>query len=602
MLPLHLNSKDSGLGSPKDASPNLLTRTLSRSPLSSSFASLLTKLSPGRARSKRIPSKENLFDKMECVNPLFSLDDIEAEQVVEVEDIDDEPFSLALRGVNLAGLLELDIAGNASVGAAIEHLDGLGAEAFAERMEQYGGPASAVVLCDEEMRWSDFIAALSTGAEHQADATGGSQAGKRYLWIRGLSTPPPSVGEPADAVVAAITACKRVEVLLPSWANIDTLWTPENCRLARMDAGFVVRATPRDEKGFALAANRGLPLNFFDALLAPPATIGPRMTRALKEWACNLLDAAVDKYKLEPAMRNFALGHVHCAAKSFDEAIRQYGAAREADALSTVLAVADMGEALRRSGQLADALSVFQCLITENAANEDDALAVTFHQSLGRVLMDQGEFLPAQRAFQTCLDTSERHFAPKSEKAALAHCALANALGAQLLWLAAREHLEAALELRRELRQQSKVADTLLSLGAVLLQEDNHPRALRVFTEALELSMSVWGPAHPSTLECMSQIALIYLASNDTSEALELLRAVVNKRLGLFGQDDERTLAAIRNLVLVYNRRGEFSKARPLLEKTLQAQQRMFGVDSEQASKTMKEIVGAMVASRSKWD
>jgi tetratricopeptide (TPR) repeat protein len=565
--------------SSKGSSPALLARTLSHSPLSGSFSSLIAKLSPGRSPRKRTPSKDLLVQEFACDNPMFSLDDIDAESVTH-DDIDDEPA--LVKGVRLACLQSLDVAGDATVGSAIAALVALGPEACAGRLSEFGGQADAVVVFDADMQWSDFVATLA-----RADPA-------RFLWIGGVC------GALADSLEVTVLAVKRVELILPSWANIDALWSPENCRWARTDACFVVRATARDERGLVHAANHGLPLSFFDSMLNPAATIGPRVVRALRLWACNLLDTAAAKNQIEPAMRHFAMGHVHCAAKSFDEAIRYYEAARDADGgMNTILAAADIGETLRRARRLPEAAAAFQGLVRENI---DEAHAAVFYMYLGNVLMDQDEFVAAQGAFQVCLANYAKHFGPQSEKAALAHCALAKALAAQLLWTAAREHLETALGVRRELRQQSKVAETLSSLGAILVHEGNQLHALRMHTEAMEVASKVWGPAHPLTLECMLQSAVVHLALNDTNDALELLRTVVNKRLDLFGQHDERTLAAIHNLVLVYNQRGDFAKSRPLLEQILQAQQRQFGPESAQVSKTLKEMVCVMVASRGKWD
>jgi tetratricopeptide (TPR) repeat protein len=515
----------------KELNKKLSKHSYSSSSLSNSLSSMVARLSPMQSYRKSAASKDSAGDNSSGRDVhLFSLDDLDAEQVSH-EDIDDDPV---FRGLRLACLRGLDVCRDLSVGKVVEVLIALGPEAYLERMGKSGGQADAVVMFDPDMLWGDFLAAL------------GQANPERFLWICGVST----LSIDHCECDAAMKAVGRVEVVLPEWTSADALWTPENCRLARLDARFVVRATPRDENEFVLAVSHGsLPLGFFDALLVPVATVSPKLCRALKLWACNLLDMAAAKGQIDLGSKCLALGHVQCASKSFDEAIRYYEAAREADAGKAVAAVAEIGETLRRAGKLAQALAVFQHLIAQDAGEHGETLqAAALYMRMGDVFMDQAEFAAAEGAFQMCLTIYELHFGAHSESAAEGHCSLAKALSAQQLWPAARGHLEAALSIRKDLLQDSKAADALVSLGAVMVQEGNRMHALRKYTEATEICLNAHGPAHPATLECMFQAALVRLGLHDISEAIELLRAVVHKRLALFGLDDERTLAAMQNL------------------------------------------------------
>ena len=561
------------MGSPRFLPKNLNNHSNS----SNSLSFVLSKFSPFASFRKRRFSKEEepRRDFFESENPFF-LDGVQTVSHGNLDDEENDNVSTML-GVSLSHLQALKLDPDYTVTQAIEHLVADFTESFVSRIadKKDCGPADAVVIFAPDMAWTHFLSVLARINPN------------RFLWITGLSSSPGS--EPDYATV--IPTIGHVELVLPSWADPDMLWSPLNCVASRVSgAEFTVLASVQDERQVVYAVNRGLPLGYFDALLAPKSHVGPEALNAVKRWVSQVLEKTPNG-TLDPAVLAVALGHVHCSFNEFDLAISMYKETNDD--------LMHLGEAFRRSGRLLEAREVFEKL-SEQA--HEPVLVAVYSLHLGDILLELKEYAKALVVFEKALGIRRPHFGDQSEPVAQCLDRIASVLEAQGDIAGAVERLREVLSIRRNLPNRTKTADTLSKLGNLAMQQRDYNMALRKFMESLGLCKKALGQYHPTTLKCMQDTALAQIALGNASEAIDLLRKVVDMRLMLFGSDHDKTFLSIGHLSHAHALRGNFHEACRLLEDMLRAQERLFGVDNEVTVKTMKKIVCLKVMSRGQWE
>jgi eukaryotic-like serine/threonine-protein kinase len=93
--------------------------------------------------------------------------------------------------------------------------------------------------------------------------------------------------------------------------------------------------------------------------------------------------------------------------------------------------------------------------------------------------------------------------------------------------------------------------------------------ALPLFEEALKLTKAKLGPEHPTTLNCMGNLAAAYQVAGKRDLAMPLFEEALKLMKAKLGPDHPRTLTSMNNLGSAYQDAGKLDLAMPLHEETL---------------------------------
>jgi eukaryotic-like serine/threonine-protein kinase len=104
------------------------------------------------------------------------------------------------------------------------------------------------------------------------------------------------------------------------------------------------------------------------------------------------------------------------------------------------------------------------------------------------------------------------------------------------------------------------------AIGTAYMRAGKPDRAREHLAAALDLRREVYGPDHPSTLDAQSQLANIDADLGDTDAAVLSMREVLAKRRALLGDDDPATARIAGNLGSQLLDAKRLDEAEPLLE------------------------------------
>jgi len=163
---------------------------------------------------------------------------------------------------------------------------------------------------------------------------------------------------------------------------------------------------------------------------------------------------------------------------------------------------------------------------------------------------------------------------------------------------AAREHLEAALELREHTLGEDH-AKTLQSVDALieLLRDQGNPTAAEPLCRRLVDSYRrQWGSDDPDTLYAMHTLAGILKSQGRLTEAESLARQTLELRSSAFGEDDPDTLVSMRQVADVLMDRGATSEAERLYSEILEARRKAHGEDHGKTRGARADLTNALLA------
>jgi len=420
------------------------------------------------------------------------------------------------------------------------------------------GPANSVVLFSSDMQWSDFVGALV-----KADV-------ERCVWIAELCCALDGDLDTSDDATAARTGV--AELVLPSWMNVERLWTPGNCAAARAPGvECVFHMCARSERDLAKAMIAGLPQRFYDALLAPQGgRVGARALRAIASWLRGVMDDAVLAH-LDARAQATLLGQVACATGDWETAKSCFEAAGDSIALALPY---------QRAGRLRDARDILREAIVSADGGGTGAL------QLARVLLDLGECEEAIAVVDTLLLEARG-----SQREAECWALLTTLYDVRGDTVRAAECASEALRVARDAGDALQTADALAQLGRIELDELRRAdAALEHATDALVAYKTVFGDAHAKALACEQLMARAHQACGDAASAVASLRYVSATHQRLFGPEHAKAMASSALLADALLAGGWTAEGTAELERLHRRQVAQHGADSDVAAQTLKRM------------
>ncbi len=141
-------------------------------------------------------------------------------------------------------------------------------------------------------------------------------------------------------------------------------------------------------------------------------------------------------------------------------------------------------------------------------------------------------------------------------------------------------------------RLLQSIATTAQDLGLLELAADPQQRALRIRTDTL-------GHDHESTLNSMSESAILAQDTGELDRAEELFRDTLERSRRVLGSDHEDTIKSINNLSHLLILKGDLEQAEPLAREALEAARRTLPENNPTAL-TMVNAVGYLLHTQGK--
>jgi tetratricopeptide (TPR) repeat protein len=108
-----------------------------------------------------------------------------------------------------------------------------------------------------------------------------------------------------------------------------------------------------------------------------------------------------------------------------------------------------------------------------------------------------------------------------------------------------------------------------MSLGAILMDNDEPAQAESSFREAYEIRSRALGPEHRDTLVSLRRIGWTHLERGQLAEAEPYYAKTLEKRRQVLGETHEHTLIVRRQLAGIWRDLGRFEDAEALARETL---------------------------------
>lgn len=172
------------------------------------------------------------------------------------------------------------------------------------------------------------------------------------------------------------------------------------------------------------------------------------------------------------------------------------------------------------------------------------------------------------------LDTNVREAAWLADQAATLLSNLGDYRGAEPL-------CQRALETRKRVMGPAHPTTlaSMNNLAGLLANNGDYLGAVSLARRALEASEHVLGPKHLNTLCCVNSLAHSLELNGDYSNAEPLYRRALEGIEGVLGPDHRTTLVSVNNLALILWRNGDLVSAEPLHRRVLETRERLLGLE-----------------------
>jgi tetratricopeptide (TPR) repeat protein len=255
---------------------------------------------------------------------------------------------------------------------------------------------------------------------------------------------------------------------------------------------------------------------------------------------------------------------------------RLFGANHE----KTLLAIGDLGRAIKRMGRLQEALDLEERVLEGRFCllGSEHVDTLTAMNNVAATLSDLGNNDRAIPIHKQLLEIRRRLLGPEHEHtlyslnnygATLGDCQDPRAIPI----------LEEAYKLRGRVLGPDH-NDTLTSgqnLASILWDQGDIARAREIMQRILAMRSQVLGADHPSTLRSKCILGRLLIAQDDLQTATTLLKDAVSDSHRRLGNEHPTTLLAMNNLAKALARLGDLEEARPLQEQALAGQRKMCG-------------------------
>ena len=127
-------------------------------------------------------------------------------------------------------------------------------------------------------------------------------------------------------------------------------------------------------------------------------------------------------------------------------------------------------------------------------------------------------------------------------------------------------------------------------VGEVYESKGDYDKALSQLQKALDIQLKVLGADHPDTPRSYGNIGLVYDRKGDYDKALSQYRKALDIRLKVLGGDHVDTASSYNNIGTLYDSKGDHDKALSQYQKALDIQLKVLGTDHPDTANSYNNI------------
>eukprot|EP00300_Choanocystis_sp_HF-7_P015086 c18930_g1_i3.p1 GENE.c18930_g1_i3~~c18930_g1_i3.p1 ORF type:complete len:489 (+),score=114.63 c18930_g1_i3:36-1502(+) len=134
------------------------------------------------------------------------------------------------------------------------------------------------------------------------------------------------------------------------------------------------------------------------------------------------------------------------------------------------------------------------------------------------------------------------------------------------------------------------------NLARLLYSQKKYDLASKIFTDVLERRRALLGPDHPTTLESVHNMGVLYQAQGRTAEALSVHKLCLDLRKEKLGPVHPHTLDSLHNLAVSLQADGKLEQAENLLAECVDGKRLKYGDDHPSTLTTSDKLAAVLFA------
>jgi len=146
------------------------------------------------------------------------------------------------------------------------------------------------------------------------------------------------------------------------------------------------------------------------------------------------------------------------------------------------------------------------------------------------------------------------------------------------VWIEYLPHAQTAIRFWSHVGGGEAKDDLPFNIGLALQCLGKYEEAEKMFWDILELRTRVLGEEHPTILDNMEQLAVVYDKMGRYSEAEQMFRDVLELRKEVLGKAHPNTLNTMEHVATIFNKMGRISEAEVLFWEVLKIKEKFFGI------------------------
>jgi serine/threonine protein kinase len=219
----------------------------------------------------------------------------------------------------------------------------------------------------------------------------------------------------------------------------------------------------------------------------------------------------------------------------------------------------------------------------------NDLLALTEPDLQANAGLKVDPDLRVQALFHRASERMDLQFSPTSPIAAALKPLLSQPVPPELtvreLMLRASDQIDGRFE-----RHPLVEHDVRLAIGLAQRAVGEFARSVIQLERCRALVTELRGPADPSTLSSLSNLAVGYQLAGRSSEAIPLLETTLQQRKSILGPSHPQTLSSLNSLANTYREVGRLKEAIPLLEEIVRLRGELLGPKHEDTLSSMENL------------
>ena len=133
-------------------------------------------------------------------------------------------------------------------------------------------------------------------------------------------------------------------------------------------------------------------------------------------------------------------------------------------------------------------------------------------------------------------------------------------------------------------------ADSLINQGNALLDEENLEDAIKLFSEAANLTKEVENGINFYYATAMENIGIVYYYTNDYINALNYFLQTIGIWKEIYGEDNLDYSASLNNIGVLYSKIGDFQNALKFSLESMEIDKRLLGEEHQDYANTLSNI------------